>query len=97
MSQGRKNTRRTASLSPATRTPVVAADRLLADVRALVEAAREQTARAVNSALVGLNWHIGTRIRQDILKEKRAEYGAQIVSAVRRQSGRRVWAGLRPA
>jgi hypothetical protein len=25
---------------------------------------------------------IGTRIRQDILKEKRAEYGAQIVSAL---------------
>ncbi len=50
----------------------VAADRLLGDVRALIEAAREQTARAVNSALVGLYWHIGTRIRQDILREKRA-------------------------
>ena len=85
MSKGRKNTRRDASLSPATPAPAVAADRLLADVRALIEAAREQTARAVNSALVGLYWHIGTRIRQDILKEKRAEYGAQIVSALGRQ------------
>jgi hypothetical protein len=69
----------------ATPTATVAANGLLADVRALIEAAREQTARAVNSALVGLYWHIGTRIRQDILKEKRAGYGAQIVSALGRQ------------
>ena len=63
----------------------VAADRLLGDVRALIEAAREQTARAVNSALVGLYWHIGRRIRQDILQEKRAEYGKEIVTTLSRQ------------
>jgi hypothetical protein len=63
----------------------VAADRLLGDVRALIEAAREQTARAVNSALVGLYWHIGRRIRQDILQEKRAEYGEEIVATLSRQ------------
>ncbi len=54
-------------------------DRLLGDVRALIEAAREQTARAVNSALVTLYWHIGRRIRQDVLREKRAGYGQRIV------------------
>ena len=67
---------------PAPPAPAVAADRLLGDVRALIEAAREQTARAVNSALVGLYWHIGTRIRQDILQEKRARYGEQIVGSL---------------
>jgi predicted nuclease of restriction endonuclease-like (RecB) superfamily len=85
MSKGRKNTRRAASPSPATPTPAVTADRLLADVRALIEAAREQTARAVNSALVSLYWHIGTRIRRDILGEKRAGYGQEIVAALSRQ------------
>ena len=39
----------------------------------------------MNSALVGLYWHIGTRIREDILHEKRAEYGEQIVSALAKQ------------
>ena len=55
---------------------------LLADVRGLILAAREQVARAVDSGLVTLYWHIGRRIRRDILKEKRAEYGAEIVSAL---------------
>ena len=63
----------------------IADDRLLGDLRALIEAAREQTARAVNSALVGLYWNIGTRIRQDILQEKRAEYGERIVPTLSTQ------------
>jgi hypothetical protein len=52
--------------------PAVSADRLLGDVRALIEAAREQMAQAVNSALVGLYWSIGKRIREDVLQERRA-------------------------
>ena len=55
---------------------------LLADLRGLILAAREQVARAVDSGLVTLYWHIGRRIRRDILKEKRAEYGAEILSAL---------------
>ena len=55
---------------------------LLAEVRGLILAAREQVARAVDSGLVTLYWHIGRRVHQDILKEKRAEYGAEIVSAL---------------
>ena len=58
---------------------------LLADVRGLILAAREQVARAVDSGLVTLYWHIGRRVHQDILKEKRAEYGAQIVATLSRQ------------
>ena len=58
---------------------------LLAEVRGLILAAREQVARAVDSGLVTLYWHIGRRIRQDILKEKRAEYGAEIVATLSRQ------------
>ena len=58
---------------------------LLTDVRELILAAREGVARAVDSGLVTLYWHIGRRVHQDILKEKRAEYGAQIISALGRQ------------
>lgn len=52
---------------------------LLKDLRELIETARQDVARQVNSALVLLYWRIGQRIRQDILKEKRAGYGEQIL------------------
>jgi len=58
---------------------------LLGDIRQLIEEARQQTARAVNSALVGMYWHIGRRIRVDVLRNDRAEYGKQIVSALSAQ------------
>jgi hypothetical protein len=58
---------------------------LLTDLRQLMAEARQDVARQVNSTLVLLYWRVGNRIRHDILKEKRAEYGEQIVSAVSRQ------------
>lgn len=58
---------------------------LRADVRELIVQAREGAARAVDAGLTTLYWHVGQRIRQDILKEKRAEYGEQIVSALSAQ------------
>lgn len=67
---------------------------LLPEVRTLILAAREQVARAVDSGLVTLYWHIGRRIRQDILKEKRAEYGAKIVSALGTQLSREFGRGF---
>ncbi len=39
----------------------------------------------VNAGLTILYWQIGDRIRQDILKEKRAEYGKEIVATLSRQ------------
>ena len=58
---------------------------LLGDVRSLIDQARHRTAQAVNSTLVSLNWHIGNRIRTDILGEKRADYGKQIVQTLSAQ------------
>jgi hypothetical protein len=55
---------------------------LLTDVRELIVQARAGVARAVDSGLVTLYWHVGRRIRQDILQEKRAEFGQKIVSAL---------------
>ncbi len=68
MAKSRKTTTRSSLSRTASTAPASDADRLLADVRTLIEAAREQTARAANAALVGLYWHIGARIRHDILK-----------------------------
>jgi hypothetical protein len=65
--------------------PAPPADRLLSDIRGLIEQARQQVARAVNSAMVALYWHVGPRIRADILGGERAEYGEQIVSTLSQQ------------
>jgi len=55
---------------------------LLNDLRALIGDSRQRIAQAVNSALVLLYWQVGQRIRTDILKEKRADYGKEIVHAL---------------
>ncbi|MCC6664072.1 MAG: DUF1016 family protein [Polyangiaceae bacterium] len=51
----------------------------------MIDAARKQLAVAANAALTTLYWHIGHRVRTEVLEEQRAEYGAQIVAAVGRQ------------
>jgi predicted nuclease of restriction endonuclease-like (RecB) superfamily len=58
---------------------------LLDDLRELITVARQDVAHTVNSALVILYWNVGRRIRQDILKGKRAGYGEQIVHALSAQ------------
>ncbi len=54
-------------------------EKLLGDLRDLIQEARQNVARTINSALVMLYWRVGQRIRKDILNEKRAEYGEQIL------------------
>lgn len=54
----------------------------LTDIRDLIEESREQVSRTVNSAIVWLYWNIGERIRQDVLKEKRAGYGEEILQTL---------------
>jgi hypothetical protein len=75
----KKKTPRPRKLLPAKPSVPAVAGELLTDVRALIDQARDATARAVNSALVLLYWGIGDRIRRDVLKEKRAGYGEQIL------------------
>ncbi len=77
----RKPTRRTAVAILPAKEPTA----LLAEVRELILESREGVARAVDSGLTTLYWHVGRRIRQDILKERRADYGEQIVSALSAQ------------
>ncbi|MGE0126973.1 MAG: YhcG family protein [Blastocatellales bacterium] len=60
-------------------------EKLLAELRELILTTRSRVAQAVNVGLTALYWQIGDRIRRAILKEKRAEYGAEIVSALGRQ------------
>jgi len=67
------------------KTALVKPGQLLEELRELIVSTRSQVAQAVNAELTALYWQIGDRIRREILKEKRAEYGAKIVSALGRQ------------
>ncbi len=59
--------------------------KLHAELRELILATRERVAQAVNSGLTLLYWQVGDRIRRHVLKEKRATYGEEIVSALATQ------------
>jgi len=58
---------------------------LYADLRSYIEKTRVQVAYGINQEMVLLYWHVGHRIRQDILDEQRAPYGKEIVSTLSRQ------------
>jgi len=51
----------------------------------MIASARQDVARSVNSVLVMLYWRIGQRIRKEILKERRADYGEEIVQTLSAQ------------
>ena len=57
-------------------------EKLIDDVRSLVESSRRRLTQAVNSELVMLYWQIGKRIIEDLPAENRAEYGAKVVELV---------------
>lgn len=59
--------------------------KLFGEIRALIEEGRRQVAVTVNSTMTLLYWRIGKRINQEILQEKRAEYGKQVVTALAEQ------------
>jgi predicted nuclease of restriction endonuclease-like (RecB) superfamily len=58
---------------------------LVDDVRRLIDSSRAQLASTVNSALTVLYWHIGQRVRSELLQGGRAEYGEQIVATLAQQ------------
>ena len=56
--------------------------RLLSDIRLMIEQSRHRVSQVINAEIVLLYWNIGKRVREDVLKEKRADYGQRIVSAL---------------
>ncbi len=52
---------------------------LFSDIKSLIEQGKQQVAVAINSTITTLYWQIGNRIKTDILQNKRAEYGQEIV------------------
>ena len=61
-----------------TQSTAVVSDDLVDELRKLIQQTRSGVAQTVNSALVQMSWQIGTRVRTEILKNERADYGKQI-------------------
>lgn len=59
--------------------------KLFEDVVKLIQQGKAHVAREVNSTMVLLYWSIGKRINDEILLEKRANYGDQIINHVSAQ------------
>ena len=52
---------------------------LFLEIRQIVENGKQQVAQAVNIGLTATYWNIGKRINNEVLGNKRADYGEQIV------------------
>ena len=63
----------------------VSVDLLFDDVRELINGARARTSVAVNAELTLLYWHIGQRIRIDVLNGERGEYGRHVLARLARK------------
>ena len=61
------------------------AQSLMQDLRQIIDQARGRVASTANYELTMMYWHIGERINREVLGNKRAEYGKQIVAPVVRQ------------
>ncbi|MEI6786942.1 MAG: hypothetical protein WCL49_00530 [bacterium] len=77
-------TRSDSKVLPAVRKPVrlsapVQVDEatLLADLRGLIQSARQRVATVANATTTMLCWHVGCRLLKDNLEDSRAAYGSE--------------------
>ena len=58
---------------------------LFSELSLLIEQSKQQVAAQVNCAVGILFWKVGDRINKEVLQNKRAEYGKQIVATLAAQ------------
>lgn len=58
---------------------------LYQDACSIIEQAQATAYRAVNETLIKRNWLLGMRIQYEVLKDKRAEYGEQVVKILAKE------------
>ena len=58
---------------------------IAADIKKLIEQSRQNAALAVNAEITLLYWHIGKRIKTEILGDERARYGKKLISGLSEQ------------
>ncbi|WP_078776605.1 PDDEXK nuclease domain-containing protein [Fibrobacter intestinalis] len=58
---------------------------LFTEIKTLINSAKQKVAVEVNSTMSALYWEIGNKINQNLLKDRRADYGKQIVANLSKQ------------
>ena len=58
---------------------IKAEEQLFSDVCGIIEGTRNRIASYLNTEVCMTNWYVGKRIKEDVLKNQRAEYGKQIL------------------
>ena len=58
---------------------------LVAEVKQLIQSAKQRTVVAVNAELTLLYWQVGKRIADEVLNGERAEYGKQLIASLAQQ------------
>ena len=77
---------RSRKLAPVSNAPASAdPSALLADLRALIQSARQRIATVAYSTQTLLCWHVGRRLLNENLQGVRAAYGKQILVTVSRE------------
>lgn len=57
---------------------------LIKEIKSLIDQSRIRVAKVLNAEMTMLYWHVGRRINQEILKDKRAEYGKEVIHSLAR-------------
>ncbi len=60
-------------------------NKLFEQIKDLIEQTKNNVAVAVNSSMTMMYWNIGKLINDEILQNKRAEYGKEIVATLSQQ------------
>ncbi|WP_342267578.1 DUF1016 N-terminal domain-containing protein [Candidatus Tisiphia endosymbiont of Empis tessellata] len=55
---------------------------MIEDIKLLITQAKSRVARVANSEMTMIYWHIGKRIKEETLKDTKAEYGQQIIQTL---------------
>jgi predicted nuclease of restriction endonuclease-like (RecB) superfamily len=58
---------------------------LFCEIKSLIEQGRRQVAVTVNATMTLLYWQVGKRLNDEVLKDRRAEYGKQVVATLSQQ------------
>ncbi len=66
----------------------IAEKQLFQDVKQLIETSKVNVAKVVNQEMSLLYWHVGDRIKKDVLQDKRAEYGKKVIKNLSTQLAR---------
>ena len=77
--------------------PSVKKTNLLEDLRKMIDQAKRSVALVVNTHLTTLNWQMKCRNHTEILQEKRADYGKEIVATLSRELTKEYGTGFKEA